>query len=308
MRDKLIVWCAAIMVAIMIPYIITVMSTGVIGTREDRFKDISSGKNVRLEVDGEYVVLDVEEYLIGVLAGQISPYNEEAAIRAQAIIARTNILKEMEEVTVIESADLNEEYLLEEERRELWGEKRYNKCNEIIENAIIDTSGITMVYEGEYIEAVYHNVSCGVTADSMELYGKDVPYLKRVESSCDIESKDYMEIYTFTIEQIATLLSIGTEEFSMEITNSNSDGYVAEVKIGEILYSGDDIMRALNLCSNNFYIEIAEGGYKIICLGSGYGIGLSQYGANYMATQGKTYEEILKYYYSGISLNNTSDK
>lgn len=89
-------------------------------------------------------------------------------------------------------------------------------------------------------------VSCGNTVSANELYGKDVPYLQKVES--------------------------------------------------------------LGICSNNFYIEKNEANYKVVCLGNGHGLGLSQYGANKMAGEDCTYEEILLYYFPNVTLNNMRDK
>ena len=84
---------------------------------------------------------------------------------------------------------------------------------------------------------------------------------------------------------------------NLRLLTVTKNGYVKQIKAVSYIISGEDFARWLQLASNNFYFEQYKGNLRIICLGKGNGLGLSQYGADQMAKQGKTYQKILKYYY-----------
>ena len=94
----------------------------------------------------------------------------------------------------------------------------------------------------------------------------------------------------------------------VKIASRDSAGYVLEVKLDNTIVSGEEFAKVAGLPSNHFYIEDYEGNARIICNGSGHGLGLSQYGANAMAENGSSYKEILEHYYTGISFMNISDE
>lgn len=312
MREKVTVWFAGIVVAIMIPYLITIWISGT----EQRsmggsLEQIQSGKTVQIEQNGEKKAVDVECYLVDVLAAEIAPDSEMEAIKAQAVIARTTILKEMEGVTIIQSGDLSAKALTQEEEEELWGSKHYHEYRERLEDAVEDTLGQTLEYEGDYIDAMYHPVSIGQTAKALEICGKDIPYLQSVESSADVTAKDYMQLICRTPEELATIFSVSiiTDgsvplEEQVKVLETTEHGYVNKILIGGQELSGQVVADKLYLPSTNYSVEIYEGKYRFVSLGVGHGMGLSVYGANAMAKEGKTYDVILKYYYTGVTIRN----
>lgn len=319
MRERLTVLFAGITGALFLPFVITMVITGVLNEAGFRLEASNSGKTITVTTLGEPLNLDLEVFLVQVLAAQISPDSEEEALKAQAVIARTMLRKAMESTAIADSSSLGIDYLTVEECKSQWGQRRYDKYYQQLENAVLATYGQTLQYEADYIDAMYHNASMGNTISAEEAYGKAIPYLTQVSCSQDVESPDYMQISLYTWDDMVNILnSLDTqgllEGFSLEETEAlaleerlqveaaTENGYVQTVTVGGITVSGDAFAQAAGLQSHVYYIEVVEEQYRIICLGKGHGLGLSQYTANLMAGQGKTYEEILEYFYPGTTI------
>ena len=284
--------------------------------------ELSIGQGER--IDGLYKQLDVEEYVLGVMAGVVSPDYEEEALKVQAVLVRTNILKEMQERGTKDAEDIPYQYLTVEERKRIWGERQYDKYEKKMERAVVDTAGKVLQAEGNLILACYHEVSIGKTASAKEVLGEDISYLQSVESNRDVEAKHYMNLVEYSWEEVANYISeykndkqekniqeknIQEKEndskdrrVEIQIEESSENGFVKKIKIAENVYTGEEAMRMLHLPSMNFYVEEKEGGVRIVCLGKGNCMGISQYGANCMAKDGKKMEQILDYYLKNVSL------
>ena len=317
------------------------------------------GKDVLIEVNGLYKSMDVEEFVLGVLPGTIPADYDDETLKVQAILIRTNVLKEMQEKNTEDAADLSYQYLTVEERIALWGERNYEKYEKKFKQAIVETAGQVVEQENSLIMALYHEVSIGKTASAKEILDEDISYLQSVESSQDIEAKHYMNMLCYTWQEIqelnngmeetqATGETFQTEEnqemteekneitessgetaenskettenskkttgkdkdkttvdkIAVSITESSENGFVKQLSVGNTTYTGDEAMARFDLASTNFYVEEVEGGIRFVCLGKGNCLGVSQYGANRMALEGKKAEEIIKYYYKGVSLVN----
>lgn len=270
-----------------------------IGKGSDSLKSHSLGKEILLEVQGLYKSMDVEEYVAGVLAGAIpADYNMET-LKVQAILIRTNILKEMQEKNTGDAADLSYDYLTVEERVALWGTHNYEKNEKRVESAVVATAGKVIVQENSLITAFYHAVSIGKTASAKEILGEDISYLKSVDSSFDVEAKHYMNIISYTLEELKEK-NIG--KAAVKVEESTENGFVKKVSVDGNIFSGEEAMQMFALPSSNFYVEEMEDGIRFVCLGKGSCLGVSQYGANRMALNGKSYEEIIKYYYQNVSI------
>lgn len=304
MRERITIGFAVCIVIIFLPYFLTLMITGLTGEGKttESIHTISTGKTVSVEYGGEYKVLDVEEYLLGVLPGVAGSDQEPEVWKALAVIERTNIYRQMDGNTTVDEADLTEDYLTEEEIRELWGERRYQReCSEV-EQAILATAGQTMTYDGEYILACYHMVSDGTTVSAEEMTGQAVPYLVSVDSGRDVESKDYMSLITISKDEWK---AADGQARVLVVDKATEHGYVQEVSIGEDRMSADEFCRKYQIPSYHFYIEDLgndSNSYRIVALGKGSGMGLSIYGAGVMSRDGKDYTDILKYYYPGVQI------
>lgn len=144
MKDKLFSSVFAGILCLIIPYFMTIMING--GTRENDSKiaKINTGKDVIVHIDGENKLIDVEEYILGVLPGIVSAEAESDVIEAQTVAVRTKIYRSMGEETIINANKLDFTYYSEKELKEKLGEKTYNKVMSIYESAINNTVGKTM--------------------------------------------------------------------------------------------------------------------------------------------------------------------
>ena len=297
MRERITIAFAVFILVLGIPYIGTLIINGLpsVKAKPASVQEIDSKRTVSVEVNNEYKVLDVEEYLLGVLPTVMEPTGDLEIWKAMAIIERTNIYRQMEGAGNIDAGDLYEEYLTKDEIIRLWGTRRYNRLIGTVERAIIETAGVAICYDGEYIEAYYHHVNSGTTVSAEELLGIPIPYLTSVTSGHDVESKDYMNIMYIDKSEIGNL----------EVTAMTEHGYVKSVKCDGLEMSAEEFCGSYHVPSYLFCVEEVEAEpdrHRIIALGMGHGMGLSVYGAKVLSSQGKEYEDILLYYYPGTQL------
>lgn len=273
----------------------------VIGNGSDAIEKHYMGKNILIEINGLYKSIDVEEYVLGILPGTISPdYNEEA-LKTQAILIRTNVLKEMLEKNTSDAADLSYQYLTVEDRKEMLGELHYEKNLRRFERAVAQTAGQVIVQADSLIMALYHEVSIGMTASAGEILDEDISYLQSVNSSQDVEAMHYMNIVTYSWAELTEKMGI-SEKADIAVTESTENGFVKQLTVEGSTMTGEEAMQRFGLSSTNFYVEETADGIRFICLGKGNCLGVSLYGANYLAEQGKRCEEIIKYYYKDVSV------
>lgn len=280
-----------------------------IGQGERSIANCHMGRDVLVELDGLYKRMDVEEYTLGILAGVIPPDYDTEALKVQAVLVRTNLLKEMEEQGTKDAADLSFQYISVEERKAMWGQRNYDKYERRLEHAVVETAGKVLEKEGSLILACYHEVSIGKTASAKEILDEDISYLQSVESSWDVEAKHYMNLMNFTWEEVQSCMADNEKApIEIKVEESTDNGFVKKIRIAEKEYTGQEAMELLGLPSLNFYVEEQEGGVRFVCLGKGNNLGVSQYGANCMAKEGKSLEDILQYYYQDVSLKTYEGK
>lgn len=278
-----------------------------LGVSHRDFKQYNSGIQILIEQNGLCKNMDLEQYVYGVLVGVIPASYDEEAIKAQAVLVRTNILREMEKNKSTDASLLSYHYLPLEERNALFGERYSSKYEKKFMDAVMGTAGQVLVQNGKYIMAMYHEVSMGKTASANEILDEEISYLQSVDSPQDVEAKNYVSEKSFTWKEINCLLGReqdGSKSVPMQILESSQNGYVKRVKIGEQEMQGKDLMQLLGLASTNYYMESTKMGYHFVCLGRGTGMGLSIYGSNCLAQNGNTYKDILGYYYKNVSLVN----
>ncbi len=320
MRERTTVLFAAFVFSIMAPFVITMLMNGNRESTAMAKEDYESGKMVTVaSIDGN-TPMDAESFVIQILAAQISPDSPAEALKVQAVIARTMLMKAMEGTSVMDSGSLGLEYMSSDDCMRQWGKRHYEKYMEALTDAVRQTAGQTLQYNGELIDAMYHSVSMGETISAAEAYGQDIPYLVQCSCSKDVEAADYTTISLMTWEQmkeiINTLYTQGTlgeidisqlEAMPMadrvKIQTATEHGYVQSVMVGNIEVPGDTFAAAAALNSHVYYIETVGDQYRIVTLGKGHGIGLSQYTAKAMALEGKSYQEILSYFYPAAGLS-----
>ncbi|MDO4943043.1 MAG: SpoIID/LytB domain-containing protein [Lachnospiraceae bacterium] len=283
---------------------------GVDFNRLPNIKEVESGYLIKSE-DGK--TYDLDQYIVGVLPSEIGMESSYEAIKAQAVIVRTSILQQMNGEKETDASKLEETYVSQEKLREEYGEKEYLNYEEILTKAVLETRGMVMKADQKYIVPLYHQVSIGTTISAKELYGKDISYLQAADSSADVESEDYMRVETWKYEDALSLIKkekkntkITEEQLEKNIVviSKTGSGYVKKIKVGDQEFSGEEWKLMFDLNSTNFYIEDYDNQMRIITLGKGHGLGLSQYGANEMAKKGDSFKKILKHYYAGIKFAN----
>ena len=247
--------------------------------------------------------LDLEEYVVGVVAGEMPASFEIEALKAQAIAARSYALSKIE--TSTESYDLvtditNQVYITTEDMQEKWGED-YDFYYDKIKNAVAATKNLVMEYEGDVISAYYFAMSNGATEDVSLVFGEARDYLKSVDSSWDESVKNFSVTTTFTKEEFCSKLSIDCSNITIGAIDRSSTNRVNTIVINDKEFKGTTLRTLLGLRSTDFTIDIADD-IKITTKGYGHGVGMSQYGANEMAKNGASYEEILNHYYKDIDI------
>ena len=248
--------------------------------------------------------LELEEYIIGVVAGEMPASFEIEALKAQAIAARSYAMNKI--TTSNETYDLvtdvtNQVYITTDEMKNKW-QSEYDYYYEKIKNAVLETQGLVMKYNNEIISAYYFAMSNGSTEDVSLVFGESKDYLQSVDSSWDENVKNFTVEINITKEEFCKKLDISCDDIIIKDIKRSETNRVNEITINNKKFKGTEVRSLLNLRSTDFDIEINES-IKITTKGYGHGVGMSQYGANEMAKNGSTYEEILKHYYNNIEIS-----
>lgn len=290
---------------VLIPYIIVT-----IFIQDDKIKfKFASNMSVRVkhETTGEIENVPFEEYITGVLAGEMPVSFHIEALKAQAVAARSYVMKRMEynvnkDYDVVDTI-MNQVYLTDDYLKSVWNETYDEKMNKI-KTAVIETKGEYIEYDGEVADAFFFSTSVGATENSGEIFTAQLPYLVSVESMWDAEvSPLYSTNKTFTLEEFYKKLDINySETIKIEKTKTTETGRIKKIKINGYEFTGGEVMEKLNLRSTFF--EIVQNGNTVNVNNKGYGhgVGMSQYGAEGMAQHGYTYDEIVKHYYTGVEI------
>lgn len=264
---------------------------------------------VKLCEKNEVVTLSLEDYLFGVVAAEMPALYETEALKAQTVAAYTYFLCAREsgkDFDITDDYTVDQAFVLPKAAREKWGsaaDEYENKIRSTVKSVI----GKRVLYEGAPARTVYHAISFGVTENAKDVWGGDYPYLISVDSSFDKLSTSFISEKSFTAEELKSALSSLAEVKALDsnvitdITRTASGG-VKTLKVSGKEVSGGDVRRALELKSANFEVSFSSGKYTFTVKGYGHAVGMSQNGANYMAQQGKTYEEILLHYYTGCTI------
>lgn len=258
--------------------------------------------------------IPLEKYVLGVVASEMPVEFEEEALKAQALSARTEIVRHLlsdTEIGLLKGADIGDSeqfqvFKNEAELKEQWG-LNYQKNIEKISQAVYSTRGQIITYENKPITAAYFSTSNGFTENSEAYWTTPYPYLKSVESPWDIESPKFQHQVAIPVEEFEEKLGVQLKDGQVgEIVARTPGNRVAKVKIGDKEWTGREIRDMFGLRSADFTWERAGDEIIITTKGYGHGIGMSQYGANGMAKEGKTYEEIIKYFYQGVEIQDAS--
>lgn len=341
MKSPLYILLSIVVSAISIPVIVSVVSYSGIDVSNKTYDEINikfnkseTKKEINYEtIDKETPVIkvynskinsvesmDMEEYLCGVLAGEMPAEFELEALKAQAIAARTFVVyRENQPASnkdkgAIVCTDFKhcQEYKGYEELKQIKSEEWMKISYPKVKQAVKETKGQIITYKDKPILTLYFSTSGGKTENSEEVFSASYPYLKSVDSPYDknysprytsamkISNKDFVN--TLKKYYIDIKISESKLQSQVKILKRSEGGSVEDIKLGNKQIKGKDVRSIFKLNSANFEIEFKDNYLDFIVKGYGHGVGMSQWGAQGMAKDGYKYYEILEYYYTGTKI------
>lgn len=259
-------------------------------TKQPKPPEVAEELKVDIKTDEE-----LENYLVSVVSCEMPALYEQEALKAQAIASRTYALYQRD-VNNVSLTKQDQCFYNEEEMKEKWGSD-YEKYHSLIAAAVSDTESLVMTKNDSLFKSFYFSTSNGYTEDSMTVFKEGS--LTSVSSEWDKENKNFEVKSYFEKNNLVSLLGEFNE---IEVIKRSDTNHVEEVRIDDKVVTGIDFRKLLNLRSTDFIINEINGTYEITTYGYGHGVGMSQFGANMLAKDNKSYEEILKYYYGEIDL------
>lgn len=267
-------------------------------------------RNIRVKrlSKGVIEVIPLEEYIVGVLAGEMPIYFEKEAFKAQAVASRSYALKRIgynknNEYDVVDSV-MNQVYLDLDYLKKAWGINYTENINKL-RNVVNETLDEVIYYNDEVIDAMFFSTSNGYTEDVSNIFNFDLPYLKSVDSFWDKDtSSAFKASKSMSLNSFYEKLNLEySDKLNVEVIKRSATNRILKLKINDIEFDAGDVYNKLGLKSYDF--EIKKSGDKVIIntCGYGHGVGLSQYGALGMAKEGYNYIDILKYYYTDVEID-----
>lgn len=278
---------------------------------------------ISVSVNGETREMDLEDYVAGVTAAEMPASFPLEALKAQAVAARTFAQSKREEKSqnAHPDADVCDDFThcaayldLDTQAEEQWGSEA-EEWTKKLKQAVSETSGQIVVYNGSPITAVFHAASSEETESAVDVWGSDVPYLVSVDSSGDDACPDYISSVTFGAEEFRQKMLTKYEDINLTGLPSTwftsfkraDSGHVLTCKVGGVTAKGTTLRTLLGLRSTNFTVSTTDTSITFETTGYGHGVGMSQYGAKAMAESGSTCEEILTHYYSGTEISKITE-
>ncbi|AOY75590.1 stage II sporulation protein D [Clostridium formicaceticum] len=271
----------------------------------------------------EIMELYLEEYITQVVAAEMPGSFELEALKAQAVAARTYAIWRQsiygEEghpshpgASICTSHAHCQEWLSMEELTNRHGRKWKNEYLPKIQEAVFSTAGVIMTYNMQPIEPLYHSTSGGKTENSEDVFASALPYLRSVSSPYEERSPVLVDQKEVSIDAFINSMKskdrdiqINTNNIAsqIKILERNQGGSIKTIQIGNKIFTGSEIRQLFDLRSADFSVDVDRNHITFTTRGYGHGVGMSQWGANGMAEEGKTYKEILKHYYQGVTLS-----
>lgn len=319
MRKYALLCCALAVIMITVP-LISVRYMRVEGGGENISSESDLPRDtidVMMSNTGSVKTLKMREYIIGSLSGEMSASYHKEALKAQAVACYTFALyvasreeKRPEGADISDDSTVYQSYIDEDARKKKWGDD-YEKNEKIMSEAVDEVFGQYLEYDGKPAMAAYHAMCSGKTESAANVWGKSVSYLKSTVSSGDKLAPNYETCQKVSADEFKRILfkkGLTYGDYPTDASKWIGDierydsGVVKYVDICGKKISGTDMRSLFSLKSADFDISFADGGFTVTCRGNGHFVGMSQYGADYMARQGSSYDEILNHYYPGTVL------
>lgn len=266
---------------------------------------------------GKTEEMPLEEYIIGVVGAEMPASFPLEALKAQAVAARTYAVRHMTAfggsgcsgADICTDSGCCQSYRSPEQLREKFGGEAERYMDKL-RQAVYETEGEYAAYKGEPIEALYHSSAGGRTEDAQNVFSAALPYLVGVDSPGEETAGKYAAEVRVSLGEFtnrvnkkwpAARLKKNRLGEQVKVVSRYDSGRVKELKLNKITVSGRELRRLFDLNSANFTLSIGEK-VTIRTKGYGHGVGMSQYGAEQLAKAGKTWQEILAWYYTGVTI------
>ena len=278
-------------------------------------KDDNIYINVYFHREGVVKEMNLDDYIMGVLYGEVPETYHKEALKAQAIAARSyTIYRINNHITHENGADVCTDYT----HCQAWTEaENGGDYPDSIASAVKETHNIIGTYNNECINALYFSNSGGYTESIENVWGgAPYPYLVSVESPGEAENYDYCSVKYYTPEDFVETMYAYSEELECSTDDASANivqikraatGRILSANIGGKTFTGQQLRAMFGTLSSNIHFEkLSNGAIAVVSIGYGHGVGMSQCGAEAMAKNGADYETILKHYYTGINLEKLS--
>ena len=271
--------------------------------------------------DKKSITYSSEEYIIGAVFAQMPADFEPEALKAQCVLANTyaQYRKNAEKLCPTENLHgailsdnekLYQGFFTEKQAKDFYGDA-YENAYKKIKSAADDVKGLILTYENNPVIVAFHALSSGYTESAKNAWGEEIPYLQSVESLSD---KEIDGVESKTIFSSSELKNRLTEKYSdmdftldenewIKLTDVTDTGYVKKVFACGKEISASDFTEILGIASPCFSVSYKNDSFTFSSMGYGHLVGLSQYGANSMAQEGKDYKEILMHYYTSCEIH-----
>ncbi|UUZ91247.1 stage II sporulation protein D [Paenibacillus sp. P25] len=268
--------------------------------------------------------IELEDYVRGVVAAEMPIEFEPEALKAQALAARTYIVKRLLDGdktnvpapgALVTDTITHQAYVTDEELRSRWSPDVYAANMDKLKQAVEETRDMVITYQGKPIEASFFSTSNGYTENSEDYWNDYIPYLRSVPSPWDVKlSPRYKETVTLTGRELQQRLGLSAavpvttgDGAGMKVLERSQGHRIKKLSVGGKTFTGREVRERLGLNSSQFQWSWKDGAWQFTTFGYGHGVGMSQWGANGMAKEGRKAEEIVKYYYSGIEIGRASN-
>lgn len=322
MKDYIQIICVFILFLALIPCI------SFLGAKEGAYTEQSnnSADNYSVKIyfsqEDEVKSYTMEEYLTGAVFAQMPADFSPEALKAQTVLAKSYIVKrrlseqnsptpELKGADISDDTSLYQSFFTQQQAKDFYGDE-YEQAYKKINSAVKQAQNYILVYDGEPVVAAFHPASSGYTESAKTAWDLDIPYLQPVESSWDEDLENINSSLTISSEVFKEKISSQYEEVNfsnftdpqdwLEISQKNEREYVTELKICGCEMDVQDFINLFNIPSPCFTFEFDGSSFIFNSKGCGHLVGMSQYGADFMAQQGYDFEEILMHYYTGCQL------
>ena len=295
---------SALLLSAMLPYVVTLPRTGRLQSKDP------AGFSGLWKEEGQTFSVSLEDCIPVMLAAWIPADYGEETLKAQAVLLRTWLGREFGKEKEVSRKELEEKIsvlLNQEEPGELWETAGLSETYGRLKQASEATKGLALTWEGELIEPFFCRASAGMTRSR----GEDYPYLKQTESPGDFLADGFYTVISMRPGQLAERINeIPGAVFAdgsdfperIQVVERDGAGYVRQIQMGEKTYTGEEVQEALELPSACYEFSEESGSIRVTCKGMGHGYGFSQAGANELEKEGKTWDELLNYYFQNVEI------